>query len=358
MERRPEAKFNAQICDEACKWFLENRSGDLDAVARGEFDLWLRKSPEHLSAYLEIAAIWNEGPELGKGARHERAALIAEAMLEPDNVVPLTRVAPDVEAPVRSSWRMPRAALVAGVATLAVSVAIAGWLHRAPSYETATGEQRLVTLEDGSTIELNSRSAVRIRFDADRRGVELTAGQALFNVAKDRTRPFIVTSGDTQVRAIGTQFDVYRKSTQVVVTVVEGNVEVSAALGAAPPMAGASSDASSASRAEAGSALRLGAGEQLTVGQASMRKTEQPNVSFATAWTRQKLIFDSASMLEVAEEFNRYNQKQLVIEDPARFDFHISGVFSTSDPTSLLRFLRSRGAVVVETDAQIRIAKK
>lgn len=64
MERQPPSKLNTQIYTEACEWFVECRAGTLDAVLRREFDRWLRRSPEHLSAYLEIAAIWNEGPSL------------------------------------------------------------------------------------------------------------------------------------------------------------------------------------------------------------------------------------------------------------------------------------------------------
>src|SRR5688572_8466736 len=86
-------KLNTQICKEACEWLVEFRSGDADASARREFDTWLRKSPEHLGAYLEMAAIWNEGPALDPQRKWDTDTLIAQAAAERDNVVPLTEVA-------------------------------------------------------------------------------------------------------------------------------------------------------------------------------------------------------------------------------------------------------------------------
>src|SRR3569833_1127720 len=91
MERPVRANFNTQIHEEACEWFIECRAGDLDGAARADFDRWLRKSPEHLSAYLEIAAIWNEGPTLDPGNRWDLDTLILEASEEPGNIVALER---------------------------------------------------------------------------------------------------------------------------------------------------------------------------------------------------------------------------------------------------------------------------
>ena len=82
------------------------------------------------------------------------------------------------------------------------------------TYSTGIGEQRSLALEDGSSIKLNAMSRIRVRFTATRRDIELIEGQAFFRVAKDKTRPFIVESKGTQVRAVGTEFDVYRRMTE------------------------------------------------------------------------------------------------------------------------------------------------
>src|ERR1700720_1197680 len=99
MERPGRSKFNTQIYEEACEWFIECRAGDLDNAARAEFDRWLRKSPEHQSAYLEIAAIWNEGPTLDPSDRWALDTLIAQAAEDPHNVVPLDRTPRATSAP-------------------------------------------------------------------------------------------------------------------------------------------------------------------------------------------------------------------------------------------------------------------
>jgi transmembrane sensor len=102
----------------------------------------------------------------------------------------------------------------------------------------------------------------------------------------------------------------------------------------------------------------VSAGEQLTVTPKLAQKAEHANIAAATAWTERRIVFESATLSDVAEEFNRYNQRQLIIEDPDLYGFHISGVFSSTDPDSLIRFLRERAGVrVTETSSEIRIAK-
>src|SRR5882724_5731096 len=91
MDNQSRSKMNTQIYEEACAWFVECRAGDLDDAGRREFDRWLRKSPEHLSSYLEIAAIWNEGPQLDPGGKWSVDQLIAHALgAGDDNVVPIS----------------------------------------------------------------------------------------------------------------------------------------------------------------------------------------------------------------------------------------------------------------------------
>src|SRR5580700_1447267 len=100
MEQR--TNINTQIVDEASSWFIECRAGDLDEAGRLELDTWLRRSPEHLRVYLEIAAIWNEGPALDPLGKWGAATLIAQAAEDPDNVVALRGVTSDSKAQASS----------------------------------------------------------------------------------------------------------------------------------------------------------------------------------------------------------------------------------------------------------------
>lgn len=380
MEER--LKLNTQIYEEACEWFVDCRAGDLDDSARQVFHRWLCKSPEHLAAYLEIAAIWDEGLSLDPTGKFDRETLIAEAALNRENVVELSPLrtaeipkhetatptaAPD-HGPRPASQRRRLAAMAASVIA-ALTVAVAYWAsHRAPTYAAATGEERSVTLADGSTVQLDSRSKIVVRYSERERRVELVQGQALFHVAKQAARPFIVKAGDTFVRAVGTEFDVYQKHAGTVVTVVEGRVTVRTAHaaelddpGSRPARAGPPSGSTPAfpetARGRAGN-IMVAAGEQLTVTPRLIRMSEHPNIANATAWTSHRLVFESAPLADVAEEFNRYNNRQLVVTDPRLKTVHVSGVFSSTDPSSLIRFLRARPEFhLVETENQIRIEK-
>jgi transmembrane sensor len=422
MDPHPQSNFNTQIYEEACAWFVECRSGDLDACARAEFDRWLRKSPEHLSAYVEIAAIWNEGSLLDPTQKWDIDTLTLQAAQDADNVVALPGISlecasqracahevssdlpkhlltgsGDVHAEpcqkrlqphaYRSRWRW--SAIAASAAALGLIAGALIWDRiRLPTYATAIGEQRSIELADGSTVELNSRSRIRVRYSEHERNVELLEGQALFHVAKSHARPFVVSADGTRVRAVGTQFDVYKKHTGTLVTVIEGRVAIfttpvtpgadplfspgtraskemdSAVIPNSSPSRQMETTAARPSRATAGMAsgpggtIYLSGGEQLTVSAQTSQKTDHPNIEGATAWRQRQIVFESASLADVAEEFNRYNQRQLVIEDTGLYDFHISGVFSSTDPDSLIRFLHERpGVHVTESPSEIRVSK-
>jgi transmembrane sensor len=380
MENR--SKLNSQIYEEACEWFIECRAGDLDEAGRHDFDCWLRKSPEHLGAYLELAAIWNEGPSLVAAGKFDRATLISQAALDRDNVVALSnsrsadasRNATGLPTVTQQNrWRFRRqrfAAIAASIVLMVFSAAAILWVQavRSPTYATAIGEQRSLELTDGSIVELNSRSKIVVRYSRQGRNVELLRGQALFRVVKDASRPFIVKVGATLVRAVGTEFDVYEKRGSTIVTVVEGRVAILTDHPIELPTPGvpsAASDARHRSNVQFPSVapgkignILVASGERLTVSPQEIQKDEHPNIANATAWTQRQLVFESASLSDVADEFNRYNDRQLIVEDARLDTFHVSGVFSSTDPASLIRFLRARPELrIVETDSQIRIEK-
>jgi transmembrane sensor len=439
MDRQVRSKMNTQIYEEACAWFVECRAGDLDDTGRREFDRWLRKSPEHLSSYIEIAAIWNEGTSLDPGGKWSADTVIEQALKAGDDnvaslpgatfeatdtlkAVTVSVAAPEVasravSAPAPSSsvsvrppelhrawltgWR--RLAIAASIGVLAILAGALGLLEVSSSiYTTAMGEQRSIQFDDGSTVDLNSRSKIRVKYSKQERDVELIEGQALFHVAHDTDRPFIVSVGTTRVRAVGTQFDVYKKSTGTVVTVVEGRVAVYPASqndlsGTGPkvlvpaqtpaispgslslrkhsvapstPTSSAASSIASIAESQAAepnalavdsnsaSSLFVAAGEQVTVTADAAQRIPNPNIAGVTAWRERVIVFESATLSDVAEEFNRYNQRQLVIEDPALYGFHISGVFSSSDPDALIKFLQQRpGVRVTETNGEIRVER-
>jgi transmembrane sensor len=353
-----------QVINEACAWFIEFRTADAAATTRDRFDEWLRHSPEHIQAYLEVAAAWAELPTHDAEGRIDVAALVerARASREEDVVVPLAGRGGPASASIRGRRFPARRALAASVAAVVIIAGAVGWLswHRGEIYTTGTGEQRTIRLSDDSIVDLNARSSIRVKFSRSERTIELKEGQAMFHVARDPGRPFVVRSDTTAVRAVGTQFDVYRKGSGLVVTVVEGRVAVGKEL-ASQPSSGTSSVATADRSVQdtAEQVVLLSAGEQLTVTPTSAPMPHRADVSAATAWVQRRLIFEDTPLADVAEEFNRYSVRRLVIDDEELARKPISGIYSSSDPDSLVGFLRAQPTLqVMETDQEIRVTQR
>jgi transmembrane sensor len=242
------------------------------------------------------------------------------------------------------AWRTARRSLLAAAAAaLLALVTLRYWSSMvSDSYVTGIGEQRTIQLADGSTVELNARSKLQVHLTDRQRDVLLLDGQALFRVAKDKQRPFVVHVGDAQVRAVGTEFDIYKKPAATVVTVVEGRVE-----------------AYDRSSSDAAAPVLLSAGEQLTVMPHAAAKPTAADPAVATAWVQKRLMFEETPLGEVAEEFNRYNRRPLAIDDRELRKVKISGVYSSTDPASLINFLRSQNAMqIIETEKQVRVVRR
>jgi len=360
--------MNREILEEASVWFVEFRVGDADATVRADFDDWLRRSPEHIRAYLEIAKTYVDLPPPRSDRKVDVQELIAYARSD-GNVLALDRLRPPGRnSPPATSKRSRSvsAALAACIAALAVVGGLT-WVffQRETTYATDTGERRSITLDDGSAIELNARSKIRVHFSRAHRDVELLQGEALFEVARDKARPFVVKSGETLVTAVGTQFEVDRKRRGTTVTVVEGRVAVATESGAGGRVAMIAGDRREAARpglrqAGPGAApTYLTAGEQVTVSDGAVEEPRAVSVAVTTAWTRHQLIFEGSRLGDVIEDFNRYNTRQISIEDPSLEDLRISGVYSSTDPESLIRFLREQpGLRIIETDEDVRIARQ
>jgi len=226
------APLSDSVLAEATAWFIDCNEGELDNSGRERLHQWLRRSPEHVRAYLEIAAAWQDANKLRGREAVDHAALISTALAE-TNVVALSAAgrssgpANRASKPASPRFRELLYASAAALLVVAIGLVSMRWIGH-NIYSTDVGEQRSIVLADGSTVELNARSELRVHFSSAERTVDLLEGQALFHARKDAARPFVVVSNGTRVRAVGTQFDVYRKRTGTVVTVIEGRVAVTA----------------------------------------------------------------------------------------------------------------------------------
>jgi transmembrane sensor len=342
-------KVNPQARERAAEWLVAFCERELDASGREAFDRWLRASPEHVRAYLQVCAVWESTGLLAKDTKINIEALVQRALAE-HNVRALSTK--DMRSRSSAGASSQRSTVLSGWRAIAASIlfvcALAGgivwWqLMRPPMYETGAAEQRTVRLPDGSTVQLNARSRIELHFTTHVRLVDLVEGQAMFSAARNAARPFIVRSGLADVRAIGTRFDVYRKSTGTVITVMEGKVAIG--------------EGSLPAAKEPASAVLVSAGEQAVATSRTPMHAYRTNVFAATAWTEGKLMFDSVPLGEVVAEFNRVGSRRLTIEDGALLDLHVSGVFPAADSTQLVNFLRERfGVTVTEMDDDVRIS--
>jgi len=366
----PPPSIRDAVRDEAVDWFVAFCENEMNPGACQAFDTWLKASPENVRAYLQVSAFWEAAGGLNEHRKLAVDDLVRRAAAEV-NVIALEARAPAITgtaAPALQQGALPppsnrrRRISLAAAALLLASAggALALWQSlRDPVYTTQVGEARTLNLSDGSVVELNARSRLRIEYRQAYRRVALLDGQALFRVAKNPARPFIVVSGSTRVRAVGTEFDVYRKASDTVVTVVEGQVAVTNSVS---PDALETSDAGrTAGTSSTSSPQRslLRAGEQLRAGPHALGTPTHANPALATAWTQGKLIFDSSPLSEVLDEVNRYNPKPLSIDDPDILVMHVSGTFATSDEARIVEFLSQRfGLVAHESALSIHLAAK
>jgi transmembrane sensor len=331
--------IRSAITQVAADWYMAHRFGPLSDAERAEFLAWLKSSPVHIEEYLGVAALERVLPQATEHPQRPLAALTAMARDDvSDGVVDLMPSAPRVNidrTTARSARRFWRPMATLGILSIGGIWLLWGTLTAPGStpakvYRTAHGEQGTWTLADGSTLRLDTDTAVIVHFSSAGRSLELDHGQLWVAVAHDVHRPLRVQAGLTEVVAVGTEFDVYRTPDSTVVTVLNGQVAV------------ARSDA-------ALRRLRVAAGQQVRVVQGVL--PEAPTTvdrRQSIAWLERRILFEHRPLGEVADEFNRYNATSFTIADAALRNMPISGAFAADDIESFVAFLESLDGVHVD----------
>lgn len=200
------------------------------------------------------------------------------------------------------------------------------------TYQTRGGEHRQVVLADGSKIELGAKTSIAVQYGAARRSILLNGGEALFTVAHDRSRPFVVYAGGRSVTALGTQFNVWRDLDRTTVTVTDGTVDVGPVR--TPPRAEAPD--SFAERASPGRSARLAKGQELTYTEAGemSRAVQAADLSAAVAWREGRRVYRQMPLKYVIADVNRYFKQQIVLSDRAASELKFSGAVLQTQPAS------------------------
>lgn len=343
-----------QIGEEAVAWYVENLDTDGAAYRRHAFLAWLKRSPRHVQAYLEVATVSRDVAALVRDMPLHAEAVAAKSGASRGNVVALAdwrrTGAPSPEAgsasmrqaaadvvtvqaqtpvPGRYARALRRAtALVACLAVLAV-----GWLAvpRTEELSTDIGEQRLLVLADATRLHLDADSRVRVRIGWLRREIELLEGRAGFVVAPDH-RPFLVQADGLLIEDIGTTFDVMVQPSGTRVSVVEGRVQVwqRQARGDGAPLAD------------------LAAGEVARIMREDGRvRLTRDDAATMLDWLEGWIEFDGDRLDDVVARFNRFHHEQIRIVDAPAGRVRISGRLRHRDLGDLVEFLAREEALRV-----------
>jgi len=282
-----------EIGDAAQDWFLRLRAPAVSAAERARFRAWLERDPRNVAAWCEMQELWSQLDELEPAFTPPGRTVATSAATEPPRR--------------RRGWRWGGALAGFAAACLVVFVLAPSAVHLPTrllaDHSTARGEQRTVTLPDGSMAYLNTDTAIDVSFSDRRRVVKLLNGEAWFEVAKDQARPFDVVALEGKATAVGTAFAVGSDSEQVVVTVTEGIVRVTSPDGS---FDGAST---------------LRAGQQV-----SYRRGATPGIvrsldaEAATAWRQGVMSIRNRPLGDALAEIGRYRAGRIVlIGDTARY---------------------------------------
>jgi len=330
------SRVSEQVTHEAAAWLAVLSDPACTAEERRDFTRWLKRSSLNVEEFLALSLLTRRLEKLPACSSEDSMRWIEQARQVPTQIarLPAPERPPPRVRPLRWSWPVAAAAAI----VLAISGLVLdqrGRLER-QTYATGLGELRSVVLEDGSIVQLDAQSQVRARFQRNERAVELQRGTAIFNVAHDRSRPFRVSTGNGDIVAVGTAFNVAARDGRTIVTVIEGRVRVQPATG----MAGVSGSAP----------FELDPGQQVVLaGHAADMRLSRVDPGQVTAWTARRLYFEDTPISEAVEAFARYSARGIRIEDQALARRRITGAFDATDPASLVEFLgRDASVTVVE----------
>lgn len=299
----------------AALWLARRDRDDWSQSDQAEFDAWLSASAAHTITFLRLTDAWNRADRL--------AALRAPAA---EQLSSLSR---------GSIRKIAVRVMVFCVVVAALSAAGALYLFapRESTYATPVGGREVIALSDGSQVELNTDTVLRVSADQQHRTVTLDKGEAYFQIRHDARHPFVVNVLGRRVTDIGTRFVVRADAGRVEVALVEGRARIDSADGA-----------------QARSAI-LTPGDTAVATSGAMSITKKPAASLADqlAWRQGLLIFNSTTLADVATEFNRYNGKKLIIADPVAARLSIMGKFPVNDVELFGRVAKAVLGVRVES---------
>lgn len=373
--RSQDDQLHDLIAEQAAEWYVASSEGDLSPQQARAFMRWLRTSPAHVAEYLTLTRVASGLAEVAGHDSSSLADLLVDPRGEPialtaretsdgaDDAPPTHPSSPRkyrnshprlerrdrrIHPFVRFGWAVALAVVASVVAGGLVTLSRTAPPVSGETLATRHGEVRSFHLSDGTSLQLDSDSTVSVRFGSAYRTVVVERGQAYFKVVKDSGRPFRVYVDRSVIRDIGTAFDVYRHASHTTVTVAHGRVQVWDA-----PAQMVSNRGWLASpwpgRSTGQPVAELTAGEQATLtptGQIS--RLGNVDVRHSLAWRQGRISFNEWTVASIAAAFNRYNDVQIEVTDPAVAKLRLTGTFDVRDVQTFTAFLGSLPNVNVE----------
>ena len=322
--------LNPKITAQAARFVTQLESGLADSDQRRRLDNWLAADPAHREAFDDARRTWRE-----------TACLRELAELEP--LDPPTPARFD-SAVLGRLLATPYRAAVAGLVVVGLGIlayALLQPVDESLAYRTQIAEVRDVALADGTVLTLAPKTQLDVQFTATERRVTLKGGEAFFSVADNPGQPFVVESGDTTVRVLGTRFNVHKGVSGLTVTVAEGLVEVAKTSLVAQP--GDSAEGQGALRRQ------LRAGEKVvSPQQGGLQNVQAIAADRVGAWRSGLLFYDGISLREVVADANRYSRQRIVIISDQLYDLKVIAAFRADQVGQMIAALEQNLPIVVE----------
>ena len=345
-------------------WFFKLKSDPINAEILENFHAWLSENPEHQENYDLMSSIWDASNILKED--RETTQIINEDLVQE-------------QIDIKKRWHpgnLLRPAFIKSFAIAAtILLVITGmWIMYGKkgsleTYQTATGIHKTVYLVDGSTVNLDTNTIITSHITQDSRQIELVKGRALFSVIKDPNRSFEVTAGEIVVKAIGTEFNVYKETSgKISVAVTEGKVQINRKNKRTAPMvqknkiedlSESAKDRPSTKISKKTSTIShtaLVSGQKIVVDEQNKKFYIKPvDVKKDTSWKTGRLYFQMALLPEVLEEVNRYLNNKIVIADSDLEDITISLNFDLKHRNNFLITLKKVLPIISRTTADGKI---
>jgi transmembrane sensor len=335
-----------EIAAEAAVWIARLHGPDRSIRMERECLDWQGRSAAHRLAFERCTEPWQDVPRV--------------TLVDAFTAMASHGASPDKGPETPQATRSRRPFALAVIAVLLVGGACVQLWRASGFYATGVGEQQLVVLDDGTRLSLNTDTRVRVSMDSSRRSVDVENGEALFEVAKDPRRPFVVRAAGSEVVALGTVFSVRVEPRHLSVgdtmsvTLVEGQVTVH------------SIARRSADGAASAWSLTMNPGDRLrrispAAGGSEASSTvevDRPRIESVMAWKRNEAMFDDVALADAINELNRYNRTQIVlVGDASLARLRVSGVYRTGDTAGFARDVAAlHGLVVHEREGRLELA--